>query len=323
MNLRAGVGVVVAALSAVAVPGCGSVDEAAPPVLDELRSAEEVLFLVGNEVHAIRLDGTYRRSLGKVGHNKYRTAWPRFLPSGDVAVLADQKGAIYPFVGSARGGDFLPLMPHNVTIFDSLCGARLGGDTHLIFTYTPFTLDLPTRTTLNRIRVPGGAMERVWTEIEGHLADLAAFDDGHVLAVRTRDRTDGFTIGNQTIEVIPVTSGALSTLRDQGRVLAGVPRGDLAASPARLPDGRVIFLQIHDLSPSLYPVGEIMVVERDGSVHPSGLRGVVAVTVIGDQVVYEAGGANGVSDLIVTDLSSPPYNLTNTPHVSEHLGWSD
>jgi hypothetical protein len=39
-------------------------------------------------------------------------------------------------------------------------------------------------------------------------------------------------------------------------------------------------------------------------------------------VVYEVGGADGVSDLVRTDLVGPPVNITNTPYVSEHLGWS-
>ena len=34
-------------------------------------------------------------------------------------------------------------------------------------------------------------------------------------------------------------------------------------------------------------------------------------------------GASGVSDLVRTDLVHAPINITATPYVSEHLGWSD
>ena len=29
-----------------------------------------------------------------------------------------------------------------------------------------------------------------------------------------------------------------------------------------------------------------------------------------------------LDDLVRTDLVGPPVNITNTPYVSEHLGWS-
>jgi hypothetical protein len=67
----------------------------------------------------------------------------------------------------------------------------------------------------------------------------------------------------------------------------------------------------------------MMVIEPDGTLRSTGLSGVLALEVVGDQIVYESGGADGVSDLVLTDLEHPPVNLTNSRYVSEHLAWSD
>jgi len=40
-------------------------------------------------------------------------------------------------------------------------------------------------------------------------------------------------------------------------------------------------------------------------------------------LLYEEGGAKGVSDLVYTDFVHQPINVTSTPYISEHLGWSD
>ena len=106
-------------------------------------------------------------------------------------------------------------------------------------------------------------------------------------------------------------------------MLATVEWPWLATSPARLPDGRVVFIKVDPLSITEEMVGQLMVVGLDGALRPTELTGVSALVVVGDKVVYEAGGANHVSDLIVTDLAGASVNLTNTPFVSEHLGWSD
>jgi hypothetical protein len=70
-------------------------------------------------------------------------------------------------------------------------------------------------------------------------------------------------------------------------------------------------------------IGELFVLERNGTARTTGITGVVALTVVGDEVVYEVGGASGISDLSRSNLVDAPVNLTRTTHVAEHLGWSD
>src|SRR4051812_39824550 len=112
---------------AVVAAGCGAGD-AAPPSLDESNSPE-ILFLVKNEVWTIRLDGTRRHTLGAVGDDRHRTGFPRLLPDERIAVLADDTGGIFPFVGPHAGGagTFQRLTQMNVTLHDSLCGVTIGG----------------------------------------------------------------------------------------------------------------------------------------------------------------------------------------------------
>ena len=44
---------------------------------------------------------------------------------------------------------------------------------------------------------------------------------------------------------------------------------------------------------------------------------------VGNGVVYEAAGGGEFTDLVYTDLMHAPVNVTNTPYLSEHIGWSD
>src|SRR6185295_18476595 len=88
----------VAAVVLVVASGCGPTDRA-PPAFGT-SSLPEVVFLVHNELQAIRIDGTNRRSLGLVGDDKYRTGWPRPLPDGRIAVLGDETGGIFPYVST-------------------------------------------------------------------------------------------------------------------------------------------------------------------------------------------------------------------------------
>jgi hypothetical protein len=289
--------------------GCGDGDPA-PPSLSEAR-APEVLFLVGNEVHVIALDGTRRRSLGRVGDDRRRTGWPRFLPDGRVAVLGDDTGAIFPYVSSREGGVFQRLTSMNVALHDSLCGVSVDGKPRLVLTITPF---LPTRGSLARLDVDDAQLHMLHHEGDGVLLNPAPYSDGRVVVSR-------ITHGTSTIEILDVSGGPWG--RPQSQVLATVEWPHLATSPARLPDGRVVFIKVDPISVTEALVGRMMVIGVDGTLSATDLTGVSALEVVGDRVVYEAGGANHVSDLIVTDLDGPPVNLTNTPYVSEHIGWSD
>jgi len=305
----------VALLLGTVLVGCGGRDPA-PPTLSESYSPE-VLFLVRNEVLSIRLDGTNRRSLALVGDNRYRTGFPRFLPDGRVAVLADDTGGIFPFVGEASGkGGFTKLAPTNVTYHDALCGVRVGGHSRLIFTNTPWTPFLPLEAGLFVMDVDDPQLVRVHAEFGGGLSTPAPYDDGRVLVVRATRETS-FQPGTATIEVLRADDS------DDKMVLATLKPGYTATSPARLPDGRVVFIRSVLGGYSASDLGEMFVIERDGAVHSTNLTGVVALLVVGDRVVYEVGGMDDVSDLVMTDLATPPVNITNTRYVSEHLAWSD
>src|SRR5438309_1911473 len=122
--------------------GCGP-DDPAPPAYGTSR-LPEVVYLVHNEVAAIRIDGTGRRSLGSVGDDRHRTGYPRLLPDQRIALLADETGGIFPYISAPSTGGFRRLSAMNVTLSDSLCGASVNGASRLVFTATPF---FPTHTT--------------------------------------------------------------------------------------------------------------------------------------------------------------------------------
>jgi hypothetical protein len=302
------------ALVGLAGAGCGQTD-AAPPSFGASR-LPEVVYLVHNEVQAIRLDGTGRRLLGAVGDDKHRTGWPRLMPDGRVAVLGDETGGIFPYVESPPPSSgrtlFRRLSAMNVTLNDALCGVTINGQSRLVFTATPF---LPTRTTLERVDVDDPRPVAVHYESAGVLQHPAPYDDGHVLVVRVKDD------GTSTVELLDVSVDVAQP--GATRVLASVRAPYVATQPARLPDGRVVFIRVDPRDVSDTAIGEMYVIELDGQIHTTGLTGVLGLEVIGDQIVYESGGANEVSDLIVTDLAHPPVNLTNTPYTSEHITWSD
>jgi hypothetical protein len=291
--------------------GCGAQDSA-PPSLDESNSPE-LLFLVRNEVWTIRLDGTRRESRGIVGDDRHRTGWPRLLPDGRIAVLGDDTGGIFPYVAPHEGGsgNFMRLTEMNVTLHDSLCGVTLGGATRVVLTTTPF---LPTHGTLSRVNPDHPKLEPVDHESDGVILHPAPYSDGRVLAVRVvADRT--------TVEIIDVAGPAFELA--QSEVLATLRPPHLAAQPARLPDGRVVFIRYNPNGVGQADVGEMMMINRDGSVVSTGITGVLALEAVGGGIVYEGGGATGVSDLVYTDFDKPAVNVTNTPYVSEHIAWSD
>jgi hypothetical protein len=314
---------------AVLLAACG--DRGTAPPATETVTAPEVLFLVRNEVFSIRLDGTNRHSWGKVGDDRHRTGYPRFLPDGRAAVLADDTGAIFPYV--AKGGqpwDRIALT--NVTLNDALCGASVGGEPRLVFTTSPFSDAFPLSTLLYRLDVDHPQLEPVGYQggahgsAAGSLSEPAPYDDGRVLAVRSV-RPDFDTPGRSSIEILRIdrpdgrTGGIDPTLTSER--LATLDDGYLAHAPARLPDGRVVFIRVDPNNVSDTAIGEMLVIGLDNVTRSTGITGVLGLVVIGDRIVYEEGGMDSVSDLIVTDLSHPAVNLTQTPYVSEHLGWSE
>ena len=96
-------------------------------------------------------------------------------------------------------------------------------------------------------------------------------------------------------------------------------------SPARLPDGRVLFIRVDSRDIYDDPIGEIWEIPLSGEPRATGLTDVAALVVVDDKVIYElVSDATGHTDLMVSDLSGKmSSNLTNTPYVDEHLGWSN
>jgi hypothetical protein len=272
-----------------------------------------MLFLVKNEVWTIRLDGTRRQSLGAVGDDRHRTGFPRFLPDGRIALLADDTGAIFPFVGPHSGGDgnFMRLTAMNVTLHDSLCGVTVDGAPRLVLTTTPF---VATRGTLARVDVDNPRPETVDWETAGVIVNPAPYGDGRVLAVRV-------LADSSHIEIIDVAGPAFQ--HAQSEVLATIYPPYLAQQPVKLPDGRVGFIRYNPDGVSDSDLGELFLIGLDGSVTTTGITGVVAMEALDKGLLYEEGGAKGVSDLVYTDFEHTPINVTNTPYISEHLGWSD
>lgn len=301
--------------------GCYGDGGAAPPSFQSL-AEPEVVFLVRNEVFTIRLDGTHRRSLGRVGDDRRRTGFPRWLPDGRIAVLGDETGGIFPYVGPREGFAFQRITGTNVSINDSLCGALVDGAPRLVFTTSPFTPYFPMSTKLYRVDPDNPHLERIAIETQGAISNPAPYDDGRVLVVRA-ERTNGANVGTHAIELLRIDRPFdRASDGDRVEILAVLEPGWVASSPARLADGRVVFIRSNPKLLSDTALGEIMVIGLDGHVRATGLVGVIALEVVGDKVVYESAGASGVTDLIVTDLEGKPSNLTNTPYISEHLGWS-
>ncbi len=287
--------------------GCAGTGDAPPP-FDE-RQAAQAVFLVHDELFSIRLDGTDRRSLGIVGDNKWRTGWPRRLPDGRAAVLGDDAGAIFPYY--EMGGRILRLSGENVTLNDSLCGVTVGGEPRMVITTTPF---VPTRTAVQRVNLDDPAPELMHLERFGLIAHPAPYADGQVVAAR-------YSPAGTQIVVLDVARSRATSSAPQA--LAFVDPPYFGASPARLADGRVIFLRLDSRQDTDLQPGDVWIVEADGTTRPVGLDGVINLIVIGDRVVYETVGPHGFTDVMASNLVDPPVNVTATPYVSEHLGWSD
>jgi hypothetical protein len=294
-------------MAAAMFAGCGSGD--APPGFD-VRSSPQTLFLVHDELFSIRLDGTDRTSLGKVGDNKWRTGFPRLLADGRAIALGDDTGAIYPYF--QQGDRMVRLSNNNVTLNDSVCGAKVMGRAEMVMTTTPF---IPTRTAVERVDLDDpSSPELMHLERAALIANPAPYGDGRVVAVR-------YTDTNTEIVVIDVEQ-PISTQK-QPKVLATVELPYYAGSPARLADGRVAYIRLDTRIDADLQPGQMWIVETGGESHAAGVDNIISLVAVEDYLVYEAAGGNHFSDIVANNLRDPPVNVTSTPYVSEHLGWSD
>jgi len=289
------------ALALVTLAGCGPM----PPPTGDGGINGEVVYLVHDELWRIGLDGSGAARIAAVGDDPYRTGFPRRLADGRVALLADDTGVIRPYVYEA--GRSRALGGSNVTLWDSLAAATVDGAAALVYTVTPF---VGGRAQLMRADPAAGDPRAVADEPNGLVTEPAPWDDGSVLVVRTAR-------GQVTLEIVDVAGGASREL------LATIDPPYLAHAPARLPDGRVVFVRSDPRDSTDTAVGELFVLDRGGVARTTGITGVRALVVVDGAIVYEVGGADGVTDLVRTNLVDPPVNLTRTPTVAEHLGWSD
>ena len=271
---------------------------------------DSLVYLVHNEVFRITIDGNRKESLGRVGYNRYRSGWPRTLPDGRVAVLGDEWGIIYPYVTDGDGR-FAKTGVTNVMVHDSLAGLTINGQSRLILTVTPWSA---TKALIHSIDVDDNTVQKVASQKSGQLLHPSPYDEGRILAVRTHD-------AGSNIEVLDVSTA--SEVPPTPIVLGHVEWPWLATQPVRLPDGRVAFLRIAADDTSELPTGNVYCIEPDGRIVEAGFMTVIALTVVGKYLVMESGGMDGVSDLVATDFANPPFNITRTPYVSEHLTWSD
>ena len=299
----------VLAVLAAGLEGCADPGIAPSGPADE---QPQVLFLVKNEVFGMRLDGTMRRSFGVVGDDRLRAGYPRLLPDGRLSVVADQVGEMYPYTSAGdRGYDRIGV--RGVALGDGACGVRIGDQAKLIYFATTVYDDGTISSAAMRADTDGLTVEGFgWMEGAG-LFGPSPDGDSHVLAVRSPLDGDD--------QIWRIDASGDQEALDRPEVVATIPFPQVAASPSRLPDGRVIFVSKDLRDPDR--VGELWLVERDGTVHATGIRGVDDAVVATDgRVVLQAGGGDQMGDLLVTDLVQAPYNLTNTPWVAEHLGWA-
>jgi hypothetical protein len=286
---------------AITLAGCGPM----PPGPDGGEPAREVVYLRHNEVWHIGDDGSGAARLATVGDDAYRTGFPRRLGDGQLALLADDTGAIYPYL--VDDGRSHTVGATNVTIHDAIASATVGGAPALIYTVTPFAGG---HGSLMRADPAAGDVQAVAVEEEGEIAEPSPWDDGSVLAVRSAR-------GQVTVEILDVAGNRTR------EVLATIDAPYSAHAPARLPDGRVVFVRTDPRDSTDTAIGELFVLDRGGVARTTGITGVLALVVADGALVYEVGGADGVTDLVRTNLVDPPVNLTRTPTVAEHLGWSD
>ena len=280
---------------------------ATPPSPDGGERRAEVVYLVHNEIWRIGADGSGAARLATVGDDAYRTAFPRRLGDGQLALLADDTGAIYPYLVGNGGSHTVGAT--NVTLHDSICAATVGGAAALVYTVTPFAGG---RAALMRADPAAGDVRAPWRRRARRraLASRRRGTTASVLVVRSAR-------GQVTVEILDVAGNRTR------EVLATIDAPYSAHAPARLPDGRVVFVRTDPRDSTDTAIGELFVLDRGGAARTTGITGVLALVVVGGDIVYEVGGADGVTDLVRTNLVDPPVNLTRTPTVAEHLGWSD
>jgi hypothetical protein len=303
-------GSALAVLTLTLTAGCGGTG-VAPGSFSE-RASPEALFLVHNELFSIRLDGTDRKSLGLIGDNKWRTGYPRILPDGRAIALGDENGAIFPYYASPNDDRMLRLSNSNVTINDSVCGVSIMGMPQMVLTSTPF---VPTHTAVDRVDLNDPSPEMMHFERSALIANPAPYGDNHVVAVRYGDSGTDIVV----IDVMMPLSNSKVPV-----VLTHVDAPYYAASPGRLPDGRVVYIRLdsREQTNDLLP-GEMWLVDVDGSTRKVGIDNIVSLYVVEGYVVYEAVGDGRYSDIVATNFVDPPVNVTSTPYISEHIGWSD
>jgi len=290
------------AIAVMAAGGCGPTVPG--PDGSTVRDEDEVVYLVKNELWRIGIDGSGAARIGSVGDDAYRTGFARRLADGRFALLADDTGVIRPYVYDGKGSSTVGARA--VTLWDALAALSVGGAPAFVYTQTPFEGG---RSQLMRADPAAGDVRMVDDEPDGLVTGPAPWDDGKVLVVRSAR-------GQVTVEIVDVAGGSAR------EVLATVDAPYGAHAPARLPDGRVVFVRTDPRDSTETALGELFLLERGGEARTTGITGVLALVVVGGYVVYEVGGADGVTDLVRTDLVGPPVNLTRTPTVSEHLGWS-
>ncbi len=293
----------------VVLSGCQDPGPAPPPTGDFERP--QVLFVVQNEVFGVRLDGTERHSFGRVGDDRERAGYPRLLPDGRFSAIGDQVGRVFPYV-TAGDHTFDRIGDDGVSVGDGACGVVIGGRPMVVFFATHLDGGGHLVSTASRASTDGLDLDPFGVLFDAALFGPAPDGEGHILAVHSPMEGDD--------EIWRVDVAADQEGLDAPEVVARVPFPRVALSPSRLTDGRVVYVQFDLRDPD--HVGELWLVELDGTPHGTGIFGVDDALAVGDRVVYEASGGNHVADLLVTDLRHQAYNITNTPHVAEHLGWS-
>lgn len=274
----------------------------------------EALFLVRNELFSVRLDGTLRTSLGLVGDNGVRTGWPRRLPDGRAIVLGDNAGSVYPYYQA--GDRMLRLARSGVSMKDSLCGVSVQGEPRMVLTTTPYAPadSVFTHSVIERIDVDDPLPVLLHAERAARISDPAPYGEGRVVAVISD------AAGSAVVSLDVDTPDRHS----EPTQLAYVAAPYRAVMPNALPDGRVVYLVVDSRnSDEVYPTGDLWIGEPDGTQHAAGMGGIVALTVVNEKIIFEVQHGDTFSDLEATNLVDPAVNLTNTPYVSEHLGWSE
>ena len=236
------------------VAGCGPT----PPHPDGGGPAHELVYLVHNQIWRIGVDGTGPARLATVGDDRHRTAFPRRLADGKLALLADDTGSIYPYLVEADGSSYT-VGATNVTIHDAVCDATVGGAAALVYTVTPFGGGHGALMRANP--AAAGDVQAVASEADGEIIEPAPWDDGAVLAVRSAH-------GQVTVEILDVAG---SRTRE---VLATIDAPYSAHAPARLPDGRVVFVRTDPRDSTETALGELFVLDRGGAARTTGITGV-------------------------------------------------